>query len=106
MSIKIGDRVLCINDSGHNQRPIIIKSSLKKGREYIVYGIFKCLCGSISYDVGIVSHVYSSVCKSCSGSFEANGVWRCHSSRFVKAETRTEVNYVKVEIEIEEPILN
>jgi hypothetical protein len=79
--IKINDRVLCINDKGH----ILTNgehSGLKKGREYIVYGMLLCpKCGEVILDVGLTlpndPRVTSDLsCSNCDADFKQSGrVW-------------------------------
>lgn len=103
-NFKIGDRVKCIKAHPSSECPLIV------GREYIIYGI--SVCCKTNLDVGIqlpsiVPVGYSintSNCSSCGFTHENHPVWWLASTRFVKVEEKT--NYVKLEIEIEEPIYN
>lgn len=96
--IKIGDRVVCIDNSGH------VNPNLIKGREYIVYAIKECRCGIVSFEIGIITEK-GVICSFCSSELANVGepAWFA-SRRFRKVEEK--VNYVKLEIEIEEPIYN
>lgn len=113
MSIKVGDRVLCINDTGHVMSMTGEHSGLKKGREYIVYGILVCpKCGEVTYDVGFTlpnepNVTTDMVCFKCRTDIKQSGrVWYASSRRFVKVNEVKEVQYVKLEVKIEEPCLN
>lgn len=99
--MKIGDRVVCIDDSNTGyEKPLI------KGREYIIYNIKKCnVCGIVNYDIGHISSL--DVDCSCFNVISNAGCgWFFKSTRFRKVEEKKEVNYVKLEIKIEEPCLN
>ncbi len=106
--MNIGDIVICNDDSGHETFQGT-KSSLKRGREYIIYQINECKCGKILYDVGITfpSNRYFTTCKDCKSDIDhGTGTWWCGARRFSKRETKSEVQYVKLEVKIEEPIMN
>lgn len=94
--MKTGDRVVCIDDSGKSSR-------LTKGKEYIIHNTSNCSCGQKIIDVGISNpfnvKCYCGECVSFKG-----GVDWCSPKRFRKVEEK--VNYVKLEIEVEEPCLN
>lgn len=95
--IKVGDRVVCIKAHSDGETTI-------KGREYIVYGKKICECGNVVLDIGfkLPSRSVGTRC-ACNKIFTAD-IWWHRASCFRKVEERT--NYVKLEIEIEEPILN
>lgn len=94
--MKVGDRVICIKAHSQSNCPLIV------GREYIVYGIQNCC--HLVIDVGIISG-YPVRCLKC-GDKTIDSVWWLSAMLFRKVEEKREVNYVKLEIEIEEPILN
>jgi len=104
--IKIGDRVLCVNSKNHidsNGK----YSGLKEQREYIIYGMKKCSCGDVSYDVGFVdSPFWNSRCSKCTTLSPHGGIWWASSTRFVKVKEEVRVVYYKSNVKIEEPILN
>lgn len=99
--MKTNDRVICIDASNHN--PNLRRPSLVKGRQYIVYDIMKCSCGSISFDVGITTPFKFTSCE-CGNKYFNGHISMCNSKRFAKVQE--EYRVVKMEIEIEEPILN
>lgn len=95
--IKVGDRVVCIDDSG--------AGNLIKNREYIVYAFkqLKC-CGQMLIDVGLMT-ISGQQCYSCKSDVTPeNSTAYFRLGRFRKVEEK--VNYVKLEIAIQEPILN
>lgn len=93
-NIQIGDRVVCIK--AHSQGFLVV------GREYIVYDIRSCNC-EIVYNVG--THKYGSYCDVCGVTVSEVGEESFFSSAlFAKVQEKT--NYVRIEIEIEEPCLN
>lgn len=94
--MKTGDRVVCINDSGKSSR-------LTKGKQYIIQDSKICSCGEEIIDVGISNPNNVKCYCGCRVSFSGGIDW-CSTSRFRKVEEK--VNYVKVEIQIEQPILN
>jgi len=104
--MKKGDRVICIDASarGFGQAPPLVK-----GREYIIYDYKKCPCGVCSYDVGLIVNFNStgySRCTSCGGR-HINPKQETHwanEGRFAKV--KEEYRVVKMEIEVEEPMLN
>lgn len=97
---KVGDRVLCIDDSEHTSNGI--QSTLKKGREYIVYGLGICKCG-ILLDIGITCIVkaINIKCGWCKDTRPDDGIHYAHSRRFVKVKPEYQV--VKSEIKEKEP---
>lgn len=101
--IKIGDRVLCINAKGKD-------SNLKEGREYIVYDILQCGCGVINLNVGTTFNygISNTYCTTCGNDLSYDETDWNKIERFVKKEeqVRYEVQYVKIEVDIEDPILN
>jgi hypothetical protein len=106
---KVGDRVLCIDDSGHMMSQTHERSALRKGREYIIYGIIECTCGTISFDIGLTLPSDSSDIMTCMCGRDRKipeRTWYALSKRFVKISEVKEVQYVKLEVEIEEPCLN
>lgn len=98
--IKINDRVVCISKLP-NHNTII-------GREYIVYGINVCSCGKRSFDVGVPpkNGLSYTTCVICHNHLNEDVIQYIAEFRFRKIEEATTVNYVKLEVEIEEPILN
>lgn len=100
--MKIGDRVVCVKAI----TPLI------RGREYIVYNITNCnKCGKHKLDVGItiVWDVFSTMrmeCYNCHNTVPVNegDIRLFNPNRFRKVEEQ--VNYVKLEVKIEEPCLN
>ena len=104
--IKIGDRVLCVNSKNHTDSDGK-HSGLKEQREYIIYGIKKCSCGDVSYDVGFVDSPSGySICSKCTELSSSSGIWWASSTRFVKVKEEVRVVYYKSNVKIEEPILN
>lgn len=99
--MKIGDRVICIDNTD---------SPLIKGREYIVYDVREDCCDFV-INVGIVNNEGSTIimwCGRCGKIGTAThdigeeiyyGIYR-----FRKVEEKYRA--VRVEVEIEEPILN
>lgn len=102
-NFKIGDRVRCINtgriDSG-NQPKLIL------GREYIIYDIHTCKCGSINLDVGLkTENGYPTICN-CNKTISLNDIHWCAAERFERVLEKVEYIAVATNIEIEEPVLN
>ena len=95
--MKVGDRVVCIKAHSMSICPLIV------GREYIVYGVQNCCKTTI--DIGITNEC-GTYCTGCYSLLSSGGIWWLNSKLFRKVEEKIEVNYVKLEIEIEEPILN
>jgi len=61
--MKKGDRVICINASNSGDG---LSAPLKKGREYIIYGVYNCDCGLVKFDVGLVgTDKYPMMCSGC-----------------------------------------
>lgn len=94
--MEVGNRVICIDASGKS-------SSLTKGREYIIHDLSRCSCGELMIDIGLSSPRGVKCYCGCIVSVKGDIDW-CRVKRFRKVEEK--VNYVKVSIEIEEPILN
>lgn len=95
--MKIGDRVTCIRS--HSSF-----TGSKKGRDYIIYSEDICACGLRSFDIGIENgpEIHGSVC--VCGNFHFTSIFWHDEILFRKVEEK--VNYVKLEVAIEEPILN
>lgn len=93
--IKVGDRVVCIKVHSSGETTI-------KGREYIVYGVDVCECGIVTLDTGFKSPTGRIMCDCWKTT--TTDIWWHDAECFRKVEERT--NYVKLEIEVEEPILN
>jgi hypothetical protein len=106
---KVGDRVVCINNSllsgGSTLRN---QPKLIKGREYIIYDIMPCDCGSLKLDVGLASNNEIFTCNSCGidNIINGNEIHWCASERFRKVEEKKEYIAVTSNVEVEEPILN
>jgi hypothetical protein len=94
---KINDRVICIK--AHPTVPQLVV-----GREYIVYDINTCCVSTI--DVGIFTDNNCS-CVMC-GKQMSDSIMYFNENRFEKVQTQTkeEVQYVKLDIPVEEPCLN
>lgn len=101
-NFKIGDRVICINNSSKFNIP------LKLDRKYIIYDIRPSHCGTeIKLNVGLTSINIQYSCPSCNTITSKIGEKiYFKSSRFRKVEEKQEVNYIKLKVEIEEPCLN
>ena len=102
--MKTGDRVICIDATSHADTS---PPPLVKGREYIVYGVHKCGCGTISFDVGLISIPGSDhmECTDCDRIYNDTGrVHYAKSRRFAKV--KEEYRIIHMDIEVEEPILN
>jgi hypothetical protein len=95
IDMEIGDKVKCIDGSNHK---------VIEGREYIIYDIHTCGCGTVSLDVGIEDYL-GCFC-SCNAVVANDTHWFAAKSRFIKVVTKKEVQYVKMSIKIEEPIYN
>ena len=81
--IKIGDRVICINNQPIDGRLKV--PPLQQDAPYIVMGIRICECGGKTFNVGI----YSQSCVTCkcgAKSSPFSGIWWCNSKRFKKDE--------------------
>jgi len=100
MSFKVGDEVVCVDGSIfiNGTRPLI------KGAHYIISDINVCICGMQSLFVGITNK-FGTECV-CNTLIDSNNKWFMASIKFRKVERKKEVQYVKQEIEIKEPILN
>lgn len=88
---KIGDRVICVNDSPlPGQEPNSIPPLIYK-KEYIVENLSKCKCGSWSVDVGL--RVVQGLKKSgyttceCKDYIPGKGIHWCHIIRFEKTKS-------------------
>lgn len=99
-NFKVGDRVVCVDASG---KPYSNLRTVK----YIVNQVQVCVCGSVSIDVGLLhfAPLRITYCE-CGNELVGLDVDWCCPQRFRKVEEKKEVNYVKLEIEIEEPCLN
>ena len=98
--MKTGDKVVCIKSHSMPECPLV------KGREYIVYDAKLCLCGNLTLNVGIAApqgYAYRQ-CAKCGTLRESENEWFLRSTLFRRIEEK--VNYVKLEVEIGEPILN
>lgn len=101
--MKTGDRVVCIDakvtdSNGEISYPLRLKG------EYIIQDVNLCVCGQVSFDVGLnIPSDYTSTFCTC-GKLTYGNTWFFRSTRFRKVEEK--VNYVKLEIEVEEPCLN
>jgi hypothetical protein len=104
--IKVNDRVVYVDDvelPGYFRPPAI------KGREYIVYGKITCKCGTVHFDIGLITTNQNDgdddYCANCHRITvpNTNSVF-VESWRLRKIEEK--VNYVKLEVEVEEPCLN
>lgn len=104
--IGIGDRVKCIDSSG--------KNLLKKGREYVVEGFWNCRsCGKVALYVGVPNPHFTERCAhkiecDCGDIVSSEDIMNHPHKieRFVKADEKVEYKSVKMDIEIEEPVLN
>lgn len=90
---KIGDRVKCIKNQGIEK--------LILNREYIIYKIRDCFCGSISIDVGIQERFGNTIC-SCGCVLFTDTIQWCDSKRFVKVQEKKEYIAVQSNIEVVE----
>lgn len=64
MNFKVGQRVICINDSWSKQIPY----PLRKGAVYTISGFYKCDCGSDQVTLEEVPFIINMVCR-CNRSF-------------------------------------
>ncbi len=100
--MKVNDRIICINASGFGSfgyNPLI------KGREYIIYDVDICSCGDVAFDIGMSTELDIMSCSNCGLITDINdGIGWASSKRFAKVQQ--EYRTVKLEMEIEEPILN
>lgn len=95
--MKTGDRVKCVKSHSTGLGSV-------NGLDYIVYNSRVCECGEQKLDIGmkIPESGQGTICR-CGLLTTSEVFW--HSSRlFRKVEEK--VNYVKLEIEVEEPCLN
>lgn len=102
---KIGDRVKCIKVGNITNGPGL-NPPLVLNREYIIYDIHVCKCGSVTLDVGLSTTMSNAKCVKCSNKYKGQNVHWCHSSRFIKVQEKTEYKAVHSEIVVEEPVLN
>lgn len=93
--VKIGDNVEVINEAympGNDEGPLI-----KEGQRYPVKNTYKCKCGELHVDIGLLSHLNYVTCYKCGEELpnsKFGGVHWCHSSRFMtvhKPETSEEI---------------
>lgn len=99
--MKTGDRVKCVKSHSSGQGVV-------QGRDYIVYAQETCACGRRVIDVGIkfptsVTGIINYMICRCGHLTSTHVFWQ-DESLFRKVEEK--VNYVKLEIEVEEPCLN
>lgn len=105
---KIGDRVKCIkvddfhpNPNPGNLPPLVLH------REYIVYDINICSCGSVALDVGIGKlKVVRTHCYMCADLTPPSSIHWCAAKRFIKVQEKKEYIAVESSVEIEEPVLS
>lgn len=96
---KIGDRVVCIKQK--EDFPVLVV-----GRHYIVYDVLNCCEQEIDIGLEIAKGYNCCVCAICDNIIDTSGKFFLEAKLFRKVEEQKEVQYVKQEIEIEEPILN
>lgn len=94
--MKTGDRVKCVNKSDDEDCPLVV------GRDYIVYSTKNCIHEK-AVDVGFIADTGTECRMGCVFS-KYNGIWWFDERLFRKVEEK--VNYVKLEIQVEEPCLN
>jgi hypothetical protein len=104
-NFKVGDRVVCVDNSdwrGYGKQPKLVLN-----REYIVYGVEFCtVCGQQTIDVGLLSGASFGRCKCGNVSKHIDNIHWCGSWRFKKVAEKIEYITVAVDVKIEEPILN
>lgn len=107
-NLKVGDRVVCVDDSFELMDHTDI-CNLKKGRMYIVHSIKTCICGGDTLNVGaivIFGDLSNLHCLFC----DALLFERCRSSEFFSASRFRKVTeqprVIRIEVERTEPVLN
>lgn len=101
--MKVSDRVICIDATKQNNGLMGVPPPLIKGREYIIYDIDVCACGSRSFDVGLRTYNNLTDCH-CGKTETTRGVHWAYAKRFAKVKEAYKI--IHMDIEIEEPILN
>lgn len=103
MDFRVGDRVVCIKSSRFPNQAFSVVD-LVKGREYIIYAIEKGHCGFI-VDIGLSNYKIQKARCICGHVYNTHDRF-VNASRFRKVEEKKEIQYVKLEVKIEEPCLS
>ena len=101
--MKIGQKVVCINDSGNNQ--------LKKGKIYQIYGFGCCIkCGALKFDLHIPRMATHTLCFcGYQRHYEPGDWYLADARRFAPLEEISETTYedirkpINVELELINP---